>query len=291
MAIAKETRLFAAEQADRLLSRLAFQLNRTIKSHDADQVHDLRVAIRRFTQALIAFKPCFPRREIRTIHRRLKKIMVLAGDVRNCDIAMKLLPKLKFPASIALLREFRNERTAAEQPLLRSLKRWVVRRSSSRWRTGLETAAAANRFSHRSIHDTAKRTLSGMMQDFFTRGGEAARQKASPEQLHQFRLAAKRLRYTLELFAPLYGPSVNAMLEQIRSVQTYLGAVNDCETVRSMVEAYRDNQGVDAALKRKQRRQTAEFRRRWAETYSHPDTMHRWMRKVNHFAVRRRLAA
>ena len=291
MAITKETRLFAAEQADRLLSRLAFQLNRTIKSHDADQVHDLRVAIRRFTQALIAFQPCFPRREVRTIRRRLKKFMVLAGDVRNCDIAMKLLSKLKVPASIAVLREFRNKRKEAEQPFLGSLKRWVARRSSSRWRAGLETAAAAKGFCHRSIHDTAKRTLSGMMKDFFIRGGEAAARKAAPEQLHQFRLAAKRLRYTLELFAPLYGPSVNAILEQIKSVQTYLGAVNDCETVRSMVEGYRDSEEIDAALKRKQRRLTAEFRRRWAETYSHPDTLHRWMRNLNHFAVRRRLAA
>jgi len=53
------TRRFAIEQADRLLGRLAAQIARTIKSRSAEEVHDLRVAIRRLMGVLVVLKPSF----------------------------------------------------------------------------------------------------------------------------------------------------------------------------------------------------------------------------------------
>src|SRR5678815_1939319 len=88
-----ETRKFAYDQAYRRLGRLAFQINQTVRSRDAEAVHDLRVAIRRFSQVLRVFKPCFRGKEVRKIRRELKQIMVLAGEVRNCDIALQLMSK------------------------------------------------------------------------------------------------------------------------------------------------------------------------------------------------------
>ena len=61
---------FAKEQADRLLGRLAVQVARTIKSHSAAEVHDLRVAIRRFSNLLVLLKPCFSVKESRNIVQR-----------------------------------------------------------------------------------------------------------------------------------------------------------------------------------------------------------------------------
>ena len=67
-----ETRKFASDQADRRLGQLAFQVNQTVKSRDAEAVHDLRVAVRRFSQVLRVFKPCFRGKEPRKIRRELK---------------------------------------------------------------------------------------------------------------------------------------------------------------------------------------------------------------------------
>jgi len=53
-----------------------------------------------------------------------------------------------------------------------------------------------------------------------------------PEQvkeLHLMRIAAKRLRYALELFAPLYPDQLEGTLEVMRSVQTSLGEIRDCD--------------------------------------------------------------
>ena len=82
------TRRFTRDQVDRLLGRLAYQVSRAIKSHSAEAVHDLRVTIRRFAQALRVFKPCFHGKELRKIRRELKRIMVVGGEVRNHDIAL-----------------------------------------------------------------------------------------------------------------------------------------------------------------------------------------------------------
>src|SRR3984893_10812181 len=84
---------FAVEQSSKMLRQLAFEITRTLKSCDPETVHDLRVAIRRFNQMLRLLKPCFLGKEIRMIRRQLKTIMNSAGEVRNCDIALKLLAK------------------------------------------------------------------------------------------------------------------------------------------------------------------------------------------------------
>ena len=102
MALTIETRKFAGQNAARLLRRLAFQMNLTKKAPDSDSVHDLRVSIRRFTQVLGVFKSCFPGKETRKIRRRVKKLMQLAGAVRNFDIALKLLSKSRTTEAASL---------------------------------------------------------------------------------------------------------------------------------------------------------------------------------------------
>jgi CHAD domain-containing protein len=53
-----------------------------------------------------------------------------------------------------------------------------------------------------------------------------------PEQiaeLHAMRIAAKRLRYTLEIFAPLYEDELKEPLKAVREAQELLGDIHDCD--------------------------------------------------------------
>src|ERR1700686_5437243 len=93
MVTTTETRQFGSDQAGSLLRHLAFQINRTGKLCNADAVHDVRVAIRRFTQTIAVFEAYFPGKDMRKIRRRLKKIMGAAGEVRNSDVALKSIAK------------------------------------------------------------------------------------------------------------------------------------------------------------------------------------------------------
>ncbi len=209
MLIAEETGPFAADQVAKLLRRLAYQVGRTAKSPHENDVHDLRVAIRRFTQALAAFDSCVPAKEAKKIRRRLKKIMALAGDVRDCDMALALLSKSKV-APVALLSSFRKRRKEAERDLTVALKGWMECHSYSEWRTALEnTGRGGARYD--PIEVTATHNLQPMLREFLSRGKQAIRPKAALEKIHQFRIVAKRLRYTLELFGPIYGASLGRL--------------------------------------------------------------------------------
>jgi CHAD domain-containing protein len=265
-----ETRKFAYDQAYRRLRRLAFQVNQTVRSRDAEAVHDLRVAIRRFSQVLRVFKPCFRGKEVRKIRRELKQIMDLAGEVRNYDIALRLTSKPQRRDTAGLRPTLEDHRRERDRALVAFLKHWVDRQSSLKWRGAVASAAAANSDASTKvpIEKTAPRLLPRMAQEFFERGNEAAGAKTSPRELHQFRIAAKKFRYTLELFTSVYGPALESSLERIRRVQGLLGDINDCDTVRSLLSQYKEADKVTSWLKKRQRRRIEEFKRHWTETFA-----------------------
>jgi hypothetical protein len=47
--------------------------------------------------------------------------------------------------------------------------------------------------------------------------------------LHDMRIAAKRLRYILELSAPCFGPYAPKAARQVKEVQDLLGEIHDCD--------------------------------------------------------------
>lgn len=279
MAVPTETRRFAGEHVVRLLGRFAFQINHALKSPDPQAVHDLRVATRRFMQALKIWKPCFPGKEARRIRRRLKKIMTAAGEVRNYDVALKLLSKSGARDRTHLLLRLRSRRKEAQRVLVSLLKRWMERKSSLKWRSVLAAALAEARddFCGIAIEETAGRALRGMTQDFLQRGGEASQAKASPRALHQFRIASKKFRYTLELFVPLYGPPLNRQLEDIKRTQTLLGDINDCVTVGELVAHYKGGSALADWLKKRQRKRTEVFRQYWRKEFGGRESAPAWI--------------
>ena len=129
---------YAQLQASVLLRRLAFQAGRAARTSDADAVHDLRVAIRRFGRCLRAFAQFFPGAARKKILRRAKALMKLAAVVRDRDIALELLGFAGIPATAAVAVSLRRERAAAERILAAELHRWARHGFSHKWRERLE---------------------------------------------------------------------------------------------------------------------------------------------------------
>jgi CHAD domain-containing protein len=273
-----ETRKFAYEQANRRLGRLAFQINQTVRSRDAEAVHDLRVAIRRFAQVLRVFKPSFHGKEVRKIRRELKQMRDLAGEVRNCDIAFKLMSKSQRSGAAVLNPKLQDLRRGGERVLVPFLKRWADRQSSLKWRGALANAATAggDSSSKAPIAGTAQRMLPRMTQEFLERGNEAAGTKISPQGLHRFRIATKRFRYTLELFAPVYGSPLESSLEKVRRTQELLGDINDCDTVRRLLSHFKEADKLTSWLKKRQHRRIEEFQRYWTDTLAGDGELRSW---------------
>ena len=91
--VPEEMDRFASVQASRLLGKLAFQVRHAAKHPNEEAIHDLRVSIRRLSQCLREFHQFFPRRQTKKILKQLGKVMDLAAEMRNRDVAIELIGK------------------------------------------------------------------------------------------------------------------------------------------------------------------------------------------------------
>ena len=125
---------FAAAQASRLLGKLAFQVRHAARRPNEEAIKDLRVSIRRLSQCLREFHPFFPRHHIKKILKQLGKVMDMAAEMRNRDIALELIGR---PGGAAFTANLRRERDQAKKKLIRALVRWRHHDFTRKWRPWL----------------------------------------------------------------------------------------------------------------------------------------------------------
>ena len=99
-----------------------------------------------------------------------------------------------------------------------------------------------------------RRALAGLDVDLEPRGARVAgllqpgaivaarRADSDParvEELHNMRIAAKRLRYTLEIFAPCFtGKDFSKLYEQVKSVQEQIGEIHDRDVRGPLLQSF-----------------------------------------------------
>jgi len=127
-------RQYVRLQTSILLRRLAFEVNRTAKTGDADAIHDLRVAVRRLSRCLRAFSQFYPGRSWKKVRRKLHELMAATGEVRDRDIAVELLLKAGIESEASAIRILEEERCSAAQHLSTVLHHWQERSLSRKWR-------------------------------------------------------------------------------------------------------------------------------------------------------------
>ncbi|HTM48772.1 MAG TPA: CHAD domain-containing protein [Bryobacteraceae bacterium] len=261
MTVEIEIAPFAREQTHRLLGRLALQVSRTLRNHAGDSVYELRVAIRRFSRALVVFKSCFPARDVKKIRRKLEEMMIPAREIRDCELALSMIPKVTPGRAAALKGQLERRRKDAERILTGTLRRWMERKASLKWRNRLQPSSDAGGGTAKEL---ASKLLPDLAEQFFERGSRAA--DGGADEIHRFRVAAKKLRYTLELFLPLYGSGLDSWLDRVRNIQALAARIDHASALRRRLAD--DDGKTAAALDRQQDRQMAEFRREWTRNFA-----------------------
>ncbi|MEX2260503.1 MAG: CHAD domain-containing protein [Bryobacteraceae bacterium] len=125
---------YGANQAVHRLRTLAYEINRVAKSGDPQAIHDARVASRRLARCLHVFRQFFPKRENERILRRLRRLLGLAANVRNCDIALELLAASGIARTDKIAANLTEERQKAARDLRLLTQRWNRREAVRRWR-------------------------------------------------------------------------------------------------------------------------------------------------------------
>lgn len=130
---------FAVEQMNRLLTTLAFQAHRASRKTGPEEIHELRVSIRRFSQGLQLFSSFFAKSEVKKIRKALKSILQLTSSIRDRDIALDYLPKQHEAAHYLRLTKERNE---YQRRFIEMVRRWSARDFSAKWRNALSLRGA-----------------------------------------------------------------------------------------------------------------------------------------------------
>lgn len=260
----KNLEAYAKAQLDARLKKLATNLRKTAKdAEETEHIHDLRVAIRRFTQALRVFDYLLQHGHVRRMKRKLRKVMDLCGETRNCDIAAESLKAAGVALDGLLNRSLEKARERSATELTDVLTGWKISARTAAWRGWLQPEAGPNQ----TILSSAKRTLAPLVRDFLEAGAVALKPDSTPEEMHRFRLLSKRLRYTLEIFQPVLGSECQQAIGVIRELQEYLGAVNDCvasaDLIGELGKSGASARRAKSALRRLLRKRVDAFRKYW----------------------------
>jgi CHAD domain-containing protein len=115
------------------------------------------------------------------------------------------------------------------------------------------------KLSHNAIENAGAR-LPKLAEKYFQAGRKADDKKNTPKQLHRFRVQTKQFRYALELFGPIYGPTLDRHLASLRGIQDALGKVSDYQTIQEMIAG--DKQ-LEAEVHKSRERKMKQFREEW----------------------------
>lgn len=125
---------YAIEEMNRLLTRVAFEVHRAAKKPGPDEIHDLRVSIRRFSQGLEVFAGFLPKLEVKKIRKMLKRMMRVTSSIRDRDITLEFLPE-SHPA--VHHPRLARERSTYQRQFAEMAGRWSARDFSAKWRNEL----------------------------------------------------------------------------------------------------------------------------------------------------------
>jgi CHAD domain-containing protein len=121
----------------------------------------------------------------------------------------------------------------------------------------------------------ARRELPQLTARYFAQVRALLAEDPSPTRLHRARLLTKRLRYTLELFRPCYGPGLDTRLAAMRRIQQSLGEVNDSAAAgrllsKAMSAASPQRTRILNFMEERAVVKAREFGKDWAEVFDAP---------------------
>jgi len=129
--------------------------------------------------------------------------------------------------------------------------------------------------------DNARQHLPQLVAEYFAVGRELLSRNPKPAQLHALRLATKRLRYTLELFRPCYGPGLALRIAALRELQQLLGEINDTAAAERTLNAVLNGASpqrtrIESFLRGQGEEKATAFRKQWQEVFDAPGQERWW---------------
>lgn len=234
--------LLGADSILTSLRAMAEEIEGVKRAEDIECVHRMRVASRRLRARLRVFKPLLPAHRAAKWAKDVRRLTRALGEARDTDVQLEFLATFK--AGIDNRRErdgitrlelrLSQHRQREQTKVLKALQRMSAKsvldemgRVLSEKRIAAQMEPGADRPSADSL-GRARAAVAARIMEFLS-FGVFIPDRARVRELHQMRIAAKRLRYTMEIFEPWFPESLPKEIRQIKAVQEVLGDIHDAD--------------------------------------------------------------
>jgi CHAD domain-containing protein len=229
------------------LARMLAREAGTREGGDPEELHTMRVATRRQRAAWRVFGGSFDTERTRRHRRRLRAVAADLGGVRDLDVLIEeaeayrsRLTSKEAAALEPLLGAWRARRDAARVLLVHELDsrryaKWVEEYAAFVQAEGAGSRAVGPVEPHR-VRDAMPSRIWAAYEA--VRAYEPVMRWADVTTLHDLRIAAKWLRYTLEFVREALGPDSGAVIEKVVALQDHLGWLHDADVAAGLARAF-----------------------------------------------------
>jgi inorganic triphosphatase YgiF len=213
---------------------------------DPEAIHQLRVAARRLRSLMATFSPMLKSLEMERLKDELRWLAHACDDARNLDVFSERLEatlKVMDPAPTgaaalrAALAEARNKAAVAAAEAARSERFRSLMLDLTAWiETGAWLADEVREELRRApARAFAAHVLGERRRKLMKKGRDLAHLDDAAR--HDARIEAKKLRYTAEAFASLFGDkAVRRFVGRMKDLQDELGALNDLRLAAQVLD-------------------------------------------------------
>ena len=229
------------------LARMVAREAGTREGVDPEELHAMRVATRRQRAAWRVFGDAFDTKRTARHRKRLRLVAADLGAVRDLDVLIESIeayqanqPENEAAALEPLVRSWRVRREMARGVLVRELdaeryRRWLDGYLAFVQSEGQGVHTVGPVEPHR-VRDTMPSRVWGAYQS--VRAYEPVMRWADVATLHELRIAAKWLRYTLEFVREALGRDAGPVIEKVVALQDHLGWLHDADVAAGLARAF-----------------------------------------------------
>ena len=244
--------LLACRFLRKQLDVLRNELGGVRANEDSEPVHQARVASRRIRAALRMFAGCFDAKTVQRWQRQVKRLTRELGAARDKDVQIEFVEgvlarldeedRRHRPGINRLLLRLRQSRAALQPEVIEVLDSLDKKHIFAQMCGYLEEVLFTLR-SHEvqactpCVYEMAAMHIRARREDLKL----CERALEDPQDAsghHQLRIAAKRLRYTLEICNSAYDGQLAEVIKAVKQVQSLLGDIHDCDVWAQEIETF-----------------------------------------------------
>lgn len=228
---------FGADFILEQINALNKQIDGALIGEDIEFIHQLRVASRRLRNGLALFNSCLPKKKGKTWQDQIRKVTKSLGKARDLDIQIDLISQLNLmtmdesftPGYDRLLLRLSQQREKAQASVNKALEQLRQSQVLDKMADHLAELVSENKTIGRyapALYQKAYDAIHSRLADFLD-FEQYIDDEENIEKLHAMRIAGKHLRYTLEIFAPIYDTNLLPHIRAMKEVQDLLGVLHD----------------------------------------------------------------